>query len=172
MNYEHLVVFRVVHVACGVFWAGAAVYLALFVLPAVTAMGPEGGRFMQQLAKTNRLPIVMMVIPIITILSGLFLIWKISGGLNKDWVMSTHGMILIFGAVCGLCGFSVGFIINRPAVERIRQISLDVAKAGGIPNEHQSAEIKILQTRMALGTRLVAWLLPLAVIAMSTAHYV
>jgi hypothetical protein len=48
---------RVIHIGCGVFWTGAAIYQAAFVLPAAQSLGPEGGRFMQRLAATNQLPL-------------------------------------------------------------------------------------------------------------------
>ena len=94
-SLSYLIILRLLHIACGVFWAGAAIYLAAFVTPAVKALGPDGGKFMQQLAKTNNLPLVMAIAATTNVITGILLLWKLSGGLQLDWMISNHGLVLM-----------------------------------------------------------------------------
>ena len=78
ISYERHVLFllaRFVHVVCGVAWAGAVIFIAWILLPAIRATGPAGGALMQQLVRVQRLPVYLMVMAILTILSGLSLFW-------------------------------------------------------------------------------------------------
>jgi nitric oxide reductase large subunit len=42
----YVIVLRVIHIAAGIFWVGAAFVLFLFIQPSVKELGPEGQRFM------------------------------------------------------------------------------------------------------------------------------
>ena len=82
---EYLIFLRFLHIVSAVFWAGSIMYLAWFIIPAVKALGPDGGKFMQQLARTNKLPIVMLITGTLTNLGGILLIERLSGGFQGYW---------------------------------------------------------------------------------------
>ena len=48
---------RFIHVVAGVVWAGALVFIGLFLLPASRATGQAGSAFMQQLVRVQRMPL-------------------------------------------------------------------------------------------------------------------
>jgi len=50
-----MIVLRVIHIICGVFWAGTVMVMAWFVLPTAQALGQPGGAFMQRLMFGQRL---------------------------------------------------------------------------------------------------------------------
>jgi uncharacterized membrane protein len=170
-HLSYLIFLRLLHICCGVFWAGATIYLAAFILPASNKAGPEGGKFMQALAQTNKLPIVMMIIPIITVLCGLFLIWEVSNGLMMDWITSTHGIVLITGASVALFTFVFGFAVNRPTVMKMAKIGGEIARAGVPPTAEQAQQLEKLRNRLKSATNFAAILLGFTVIAMSMVHY-
>ena len=165
----YLIILRLIHIACGTFWAGVSIYLATFILPASKGAGPAGGRFMQQLSQTNKLPLVMFLIPTLSVLSGILLIWKLSNGLQTSWVESDHGMILIVGGSLAIIAYLTGFIMSRPAIMGISSIGKEMA--GNPPNEAQAAELARLRKKLTTGTNIVAILLTGAVIAMSIVRY-
>ena len=85
-----LVLLRVVHVLCGVFWAGALMFAVIFLEPSVRASGPEGAKVMRALIQRHYLTVVP-VVGALTILSGLWLMWIVSGGFGVIY-MAGHGV--------------------------------------------------------------------------------
>ncbi len=47
---------RLIHILAGIFWVGAILLIAGFLLPTSRATGREGARFMQHLMLKRRLP--------------------------------------------------------------------------------------------------------------------
>lgn len=64
---------RLIHIVCGLFWVGAALVLAWFVLPVAQRLGSAGDRFVGALMVTSRFRITLMVTPAIC---------------HQDWVSS------------------------------------------------------------------------------------
>src|SRR3954471_21083953 len=52
-DQTYLLILRLLHIGCGITWAGTVIFVAFFLDPAVKSVGPDGTRFMQQLVKTN-----------------------------------------------------------------------------------------------------------------------
>ncbi len=134
---SYLLILRLLHIGCGIFWAGGAIFLALFVDPAMKASGPEGIKVMQQLVKTNRFPVVMMFLAIITVVAGVLLIWKVSAGLQSEWLSSKNGIVLTSGGVLAIIAFLIGFSINRPSGMKIAKIGKEIAAAEESPLIHK-----------------------------------
>jgi len=168
----YLLVLRLLHIGCGVMWAGTVIFLAFFVDPAIEASGPQGAKVMQQLLKTNRFPIVIMILAIVTVVAGVLLIWKVSDGLQSAWLASENGKVLTGGAVMAIAAFIIGFIINRPAGARIAKIGKEIALTGTPPTESQLGEIKRLGRKLAIATKIMAFLLILAIVGMSAFRYI
>ncbi len=171
MNYE-IIILRLLHIGTGVFWAGAVIYLAAFIMPAVNALGPDGGKFMQQLSRTNKLPMWMMILTTLNILTGFRLFWIMSGGFQSEWITSSHGLAYTIGGVLAFGAYMIGLMVSKPAVERMAKIGEAVANAGGPPTPEQAQEIGALKAKLAKGVKLVAWHLAGTVILMSVARYI
>ncbi len=162
---------RLLHIGCGIFWAGSAIYLAFFIDPAAKALGTDGTKFMQQLVKTNRFPIVMLVAPLITVVAGVLLIWRLSGGLQAQWLSTRFGTVLTAAGVFAIIDFIIGFSVSRPSSFRIAKIGKAVAAGGGPPTRAQLEELQMLGKRISTATRIIAVLLILVVIGMSVFRY-
>ncbi len=169
LNY--LITIRAIHIFTGVFWAGASIYLAWFVLPAVKKSGPEGGRFMQQLAQTNNLPVIMSMASILNVLTGVLLLWKVSGGFQTTWLFSKHGIICLAGSILTLVPFFKGLLVTRKAALQMNALSEEVVRAGGPPSEQQAMQLSFLRKKISNAISMAAWLLAAAVICMSLLRY-
>jgi uncharacterized membrane protein len=167
----YLIFLRLIHIVSGIFWAGATFYLAGFVMPAVTALGPDGGKFMQQLGKTNRLPLVMNIAGSLTVIGGILLIWEMSNGFEYDWFTTGSGMVFTTGGVLALIAYSIGISVNLPTLMKMNAIGKAIATAGAPPSAEQMQEMQKLRNRLFMATRVVAFLLMLTVIGMSIARY-
>jgi uncharacterized membrane protein len=171
-NYYELIALRLIHIFSGVFWAGAVIYLAAFIMPAVKAAGPEGGKFMQKLAQTNKLPLWMNLAAILTILAGFRLVQLDSNNFQMEWFKGNFGLTLTIGGTLAFIAFLIGFMVNRPVAVRMGKLGAEIAAAGGPPTAEQSAEMERLRKRMGGAITAVAWLLALCVVFMAVARYV
>ena len=167
----YIIILRLIHILCGVLWAGGIFMLHLFVIPAINASGPEGGKVMRQLSATNHFTTVMTSAATLNIIAGLLLYWNISNGLSPEWIHSPYGMTVTIGGLLAIVAYILGITINRPGVNRITKIGNDIAAAGGKPTESQVAEMTSIRARIAVNTRNMAVLLAITVACMAAARY-
>lgn len=167
-----MLVLRVVHVVFGVFWAGTLFFVTLFLEPSVREAGPDGARVMQGLMQ-RRFMQVLPLSAVLTILSGLWLLWRVSAGFQPTWFGSATGITLSIGMTAAIVGFALGMSLMRPAqlramalAQALPQLPDDAARAA------QQAVIQALRRRAAVTARWVAALLAAAVVTMAVARYV
>lgn len=167
----YLTVLRLLHIFSGVLWAGGTIYLALFIVPAVQASGPEGSKFMQTLTRTNKLPLVMTIAALLNVLCGVLLFWKLSGGFQSAYMSTNHGIVLSIGGTLAIIAFLEGLLVTRPTVMKIAQLGQAIAKAGGPPTLEQSEQLMAYRKKITRANNVVATLLAITVVAMSVVRY-
>jgi uncharacterized membrane protein len=167
-----MIVLRLVHVLAGVVWVGAAIFVAVFLFPAVVAAGPAGGAVMRQLTQVRRLPLVLTWATWLTIGSGVLLYWRLSGGFHPAWLQSGPGLTFGLGGLAGVAAAVLGMVVNAPTAKRIGELGQGIAAAGGPSTPEQSAEMARLQGTMRRATVAGAALLVVSTIAMAVARYV
>jgi hypothetical protein len=170
-DQTYIVILRLLHIGFGLFWAGSALFFALFLMPSLKATGPEGVKFMQALGRSGY-PIAAMISAIITIVSGFLLIWKLSGGFEPIWFNSWYARVLTTGATMAFIAFIIGFTINRPSAAKMNKISVAIAKQGAPPTPEQLGEMMALRKKIFIGTNYIAILLVIAIAGMSVFRYV
>lgn len=170
MNPEILVL-RLLHIFPGIFWAGGIFYLAFFIFPAVNAMGPDGGKFIQQLSRTKKMPTVMSIMGLVSVLAGLRLMQIMSANFQAAWFQSSFGIAITIGSVAALAALIIGIGFNKPRADRMAKISAAVAASGAPPTPEQMQEIGKLKTQLEKGVKVMAWHLLFAVVLMATARY-
>lgn len=169
---EFLLFLRMIHILSGIFWAGSAFMLSFFILPAIQASEPEGSKVMRQIVITNHYPTIMTTASTLNIISGLFLFWQISNGLQLSWMHSGTGYSLSIGSITAMLAFALGLIINRPCGIRISQIGIEIAKAKNTPDVSLLVELSSLKSRITRSTNYIAALLSITAITMSIAKYI
>jgi uncharacterized membrane protein len=169
--YYYLLTLRILHIACGVMWAGTAFLLALYIFPAIIRSGPDGGKMMQAITSTNKFPVVLTLASLITVLSGLLLMWQLSAGFNGAWFGTKYGMALSTGGLTALIAFLQAFFINRPGVLRMQAIAGAAAAKGGPPSEADRSELQRIRDRVYLSTKWIGVWLLIAVVMMAGARY-
>jgi len=165
-----LIVLRLIHVGFGVFWAGAIFFLVSFVLPAAREAGPAGGPYMRRFAQSSFVN-ALAGSGVLTVLSGAWLLWIVSGNMNPAWMGSPQGVALSVGGLAAIVGLGIGLSVSRPAGMRMGVLAAAIEAAGGQPTPEQAAELPALQARMGRAGRWVAMLLGVAVVCMAVARY-
>ena len=165
-------VLRIVHVIGGVFWVGSAMFATLLLAPTLQALGPGGGPIMNQLVKVRKMPLIMMISSVVSIVAGVWLLIIDSAGQPDVWIRSGTGMTFGIGGMLAILGFVIGMAVNAPASKRLASIGAAAAARGGPPNPEEQAEIRRVQGRMSAASKIVTVLLVLATGAMAIARYV
>ena len=167
-----LILLRLIHILFGVFWAGTAMFNAIFLIPAVRALGPAGGQVMQEIAGKRKLPVYFLVAGILTVLSGFALFWHDSAGFSNGFMRSAGGRTFAVGGLFALIAVLVGIFVVTPAAMRLTKLGAAIAAAGKPPTPEQAAEVQRLQIRLGMMAMLAAGLLTITTICMAVARYV
>jgi uncharacterized membrane protein len=163
---------RFVHVVAGVAWAGALIFIAWFLLPAARATGPASAALMQQLMRVQRLPTYLVILMILTILSGLSLFYLDVVAFGPAWVHTGPGRTFSLGAALGILTALLGMIVNVPTSKKIGELGASIQASGAPPSAEQAAELGRLQNRLYSAAQVATVLILLAVTCMGVARYI
>jgi hypothetical protein len=167
----YMVVLRIVHILAGVFWVGAAFTVILFIQPTAREVGPAAGPFMTHLAGSKRLIDFVLGAGGLTVLAGLLMYWRVSGGLDPDWIGSATGIALTVGALCAIGALAIGGSVIRPGIVATLAIGREVSARGGPPTPEQATQLQAIQRRSHSAGQVIVPLLIVAVAAMASARY-
>src|SRR4051812_30007361 len=171
MSHSVLLLLRVVHVVGAAWWLGSLVFTAVLLLPTLRALGPSAGAVMQHMAEVRKLPLYMAIVPMLTVLAGISLLWYDSAGFNAEWMKSGPGHTYSLGGAIGIIVAIIGMSVNAPSGKRLSRIGAAVRARGGPPSAEEQAEISRLQDRLYKAVVVSAILLLIAGTAMAVARY-
>jgi hypothetical protein len=166
----YVIVMRLLHIFCGVFWVGTIFFYALFLLPRVKQAGPLGAQFMQRLSQPPLTDTLSLAAGLV-VLSGVLLYWRDSGGLQAAWMRTGPGMALTLGGIVGIGAASIGIFVSRPTVNRMGVLGREIAAASGQPTPSQLSEMQALSVRLERALYRTAYLLVPSLIAMAVARH-
>ena len=169
-----MVTLRLIHILGGIFWVGATLVLAGFLVPTLRAIGPDGGRFMQYVMQQRRLQVYLSAAMGLTILSGLAMYGRLAAISGGTFAGSRMGIALGVGALSAIVAAGVGGVVSQPAGRKLGQLGQRMQQAqaaGERPSPAQLAEMEALQARIARALVAITALLVLSAAAMATARY-
>ncbi len=166
-----IVTLRLLHIVLGVFWAGTLIFVAMYLVPSVREAGPDGMKVMAAIQRRRFLD-VMPAVATVTILSGLWLYWRISGGFNLAWMMTPMGLALGIGGLLSITAFIIGVGVMRPATLRAGALAREMSSAPEGPDrDAQQRQVQQLRMRSVKAGRVVALLLLATTALMAVARY-
>ena len=167
-----MVILRALHIALGVFWAGAAFFLASFVVPAVRKGWPPSSAWLQSVIGP-RFQRAVAGSAALTIIAGLRMMWRLSGGFSASWMTSSTGLCFAIGGLAAIASFVIGGSAIGPSATRLIA-ALESAERAGAPTERdQNLAVAQAQLgRFTASVRAASALLGVAVILMAVARYV
>jgi hypothetical protein len=172
MNSLMFLVLRAAHVLFAAVWIGSTFYIALLLTLAVEDAGPAGGQIMMRLDRRG-LHRYMALVSMTTILSGVYLLWRFTGGFDPGVVATHAGLAFGAGGAAGvLAGIVGGAVVGRSAGQVMTIVTeavpmVDSPAKGALM--HRAAS---LRQRIKSATRVVIALQSTALILMSVGHYV
>jgi len=171
MSVILFLVLRATHVLLAALWIGAGMFFTLFLGPAIGDAGPAGGPVMAALGRRGSLT-YMAAVPGTTVLTGIYLYWRFTGGFDPA-VMGTHaGLAFGIGGVFGLAGL----IIGGSVIGRCSRAMLALGeKMPTLPPAERGAaaqEMAMLKSRIDGGGKAVAVLTTIAIVLMALGHYI
>ena len=170
MNSEFIVL-RLVHILGGIFWVGSGLFTAFFLIPALGRSGPAAGQIMAAL-QHRRLFTVLPIIALLTILSGLRLMWLTSGGFDPGYFASPVGRTFSMSGGFAILAFLLSLLVARPAAVRSATIGASLASAADEPTRTRlTAELAALRRRGAIASSVVLVLLVIGAAGMAIARY-
>jgi uncharacterized membrane protein len=154
---------RMLHILFAALWLGSAAFLTLYLLPALRQLGPAGSATLRSLDQRG-LHRFMGANGGVAVLSGLWLYWNLTAGLNADAITAPTGLVFGLGGLAGLLAAIIGGgVISRS----IKQLDALADAATG-----RADEVVALQRRIAVASRLALLLLLAALVAMTLGHTV
>jgi uncharacterized membrane protein len=167
-----LLVARLLHVMLGVFWAGTMVFNTIFLGPAMAEAGPDGAKVMAEIIR-RRFMDVMPAVALLTIVSGVWLYWKISGGFDHHWIHTPTGLAYGIGGLIAIITFGVGTGVIRPTMKKIGQLAAQAAQeTDAAKRQATMGEVARLRARASTTGWVVATLLTLTTALMAVARYI
>jgi uncharacterized membrane protein len=166
-----MMVLRIIHIVGGAMWVGGAVFVARFLLPSVIEAGPAGGAVMEGVGNKRKFPIYMMLLMITTLLSGFSMMYYVSGGFGHDWFQSRMGHGIMIGAASAIAAAVVGIAMNMPVAKKMMAHVATMKAQGSPPTPEQMAKLAGFQNSLLRASRVVAFLLLVAIAFMAIARY-
>ena len=165
-------VLRVVHVLGGMFWVGSALFSMFYLFPAMGEAGAAAGAIMGSMRRRH-LFVVMPAVALLTILSGLRLMWMMSGGFPAAYFATGRGATYAWSGAAAIVAFMAGVFVQRPTGVRMGEIQQALART---TDEHTRAEmaaqLERLQRRNEMVARVLVVLLIVAAAGMAVGRYV
>ena len=174
MNPTLMAVLRLIHILAGIFWVGATIFLAAFLLPAARAVGPSAGVLMTELMQRQRLQRWINIAMTLAILAGFALYGidsRISGG---GFGRSAPGITYAIGALLAILAAGVGGAMAQRTGRQLGAIAQrmqDAQRPGAPLPGDLAAEAAPLQQKLARALTIMSWLLILSASTMAIARY-
>jgi hypothetical protein len=166
-----MVAFRIVHIGSAVAWAGGAALFFAYIEPTISAMGPDAEKILAELVEKRRVPIYFAAISTLTVLGGLILYWRDSGGLQLSWITTATGLAFTVGGLAGLAAWIGSNLLIPKAIGVVAGIGGGMKNAGGPPSPELMGRMHAAQERLRSIGLIDLVLLGIAVLAMASARY-
>ena len=144
-----------------------------FIGPAAADTAPSSGLLLSNAVKKRKVGKVITILAVTTVVAG-WLMWVINA-MNYpsvvDWVTSRFGLVLTIGGIAATAAAYFGITGIGNNVEKLVEISDEVAASGGPPTPEQGARMAHLGAEIQKHSKIDIVLLFIAVIAMATARY-
>jgi uncharacterized membrane protein len=163
---------RALHVLLAALWIGGTVFMAYILMPTIQASGPAGGQIMLGINKRG-LGAYFGVLGGVTALSGVYLLWRFTGGFSPEVSRSTAGMVFGIGGVAGILATILGgAVVGRSARKATTLLEQAQGTADGPAKGALMQQVAAEGQKMEKFGTVVILLQMIALLCMALGHYV
>jgi hypothetical protein len=162
---------RVVHVLLAAVWVGATVFTSILLMPVIESSGPSGSQIMQSLERKG-MTAFFGAMGGITVLTGIYLYWRFTGGFDPEISRSHAGMAFGIGGVAGLLAVIIGGSVIGRSSKKILALMEQLPKASDAQKATLLQQADVLKARMKTFGALVLLLQVVALVTMALGHYI
>ena len=166
-----IIVLRIIHIFCGVFWAGYALFNYFYLQPTVKALGPDGQKTMQHLSQKTNFLNVIYTAATLTMLSGLAIYWIIFG-FNMSFITSGYGSVLSIAGFSGIIAWFIVVAFVRNIFVQMQSVGGQIATSDGPPNPDLLIKMQSLVARLGKLGKYAMIFLVIALLGMSAARFI
>ena len=163
---------RVLHVVLAGAWLGAAMLATLYLGPAIQELGPAGAPVLATMVRRGVVA-YMASIGGLTVVTGIYLFWRFTGGFDPAVSASRAGMAFSIGALTGVIALAIGGSVVGRGVKKIAALG---AQAAALPEGPERAAImsstNALRERAAMALKIVVFQLFISMATMALGHYI
>ncbi len=140
-------------------------------MPSLVSAGPAAGPVMGAMQRRH-LFTVLPVVAVLTILSGLRLLWITSGGFGRAYFATPTGGTFAASGATAVLALVLSMLVSRPAAVRAATLSQAAAAApAGAERDGLTAQADRMRRRSAVASQLVLVLLTASAAGMAVARY-
>jgi uncharacterized membrane protein len=165
-----LLVLRLIHVLCGIFWVGSALFTGLFLFPALATPGVQSGPVFGALRQRG-LMTALPIAALLTIGSGIRLMALASAAFSGAWFTTLPGRTYAAAGFAAIIAFLISLTVARPAGIKAARLAASIADAPAEQRAALGAQAASLRQRSAVASAIVLALLIFAAAGMSVARY-
>lgn len=162
---------RVLHILIGAIWLGAAVLVSLFVMPSIREAGSDGAKVMAGLGR-RKIHVFIASISGLTALTGLWLYWHFTDGLNPELMRTAGAHVFGTGGVLGLAAAIIAASVVAKNMRLALALLPQLEKADAAARAGLMDRLVKHRQKAATGGRIVAILLVITIVLMAVGHYV
>ncbi len=160
---------RIVHILTGAIWVGIAVFSAYFLMPAVGDAGPDGMKVAAALERRGFV-VFMPVLATLTVLTGIWLYWRYTGGFSAAISRSHAGRAFGGGGALAILAAILGGAVLSRAAKKASTLAREAAAMPDGPNRAATlASAQRFRLRALAVARIVAVLVLITLVLMSVA---
>jgi uncharacterized membrane protein len=157
---------RFLHVLAGAMWVGMAVFSAFFLMPAIQETGPDGGKVMAALERRGVVALIPIIVSI-SILSGLWLYWRYTGGFTPEISRSHAGMAFGAGGAIAIVAAIIGIAVVSRSLAKATALAKQVMTMPEAGRASAMTAVQQLRKRAMTAARIVAVLVIVVIGLMS-----
>lgn len=166
-----ILILRLVHILGGIFWVGSMIFTSFFLIPTIGSSPAVAGQVMAGLQK-RRLFTVLPIVALLTIASGIRLLWIASAASSGSYFSTSTGRTFAASALAATIAFLLSVLISRPGFVRVGRLGASLATATDEgARQRITAEMQRLSRRVTIANAFVVALLLFAAAGMATARY-